>query len=123
MDCPLCKDWCGPNSEKISRKKASRTAHDLAAKMADKGIEGLEWEEVYALYFPKIYRHEYERNHHLERELELEASIVRNMKNLNVCSYHQETLAWYEDGSHKKTMKETRREYAQSKWPNTGKKY
>lgn len=123
MACPICKDWCGDNSKKISRKKASRTAHDLATKKADEGIEGLEWEEVYALFFPKIYRHEYERNLLLEREIELEESIKRNMKHPDVCDYHQENLGWYEDGTHKKTMKHLRKNYSQSKWPKPLKVY
>jgi guanylate kinase len=46
--CPICADWCGPKSKEISRKKASKTAHELAEKEADIGIAVLEWEEVYA---------------------------------------------------------------------------
>lgn len=121
--CPICKDWCGEKSKQISRKKASRTAHQLANKKADEGIEGLEWEEVYALFFPKIYRHEYQRNLALEREIELEESIKRNMKHPDVCDYHQENLGWYHDGTHKDCMKGLRRNYCQTKWPNPLKKY
>ena len=76
--CPICADWCGPKSKEISRKKASKTAHELAEKEADIGIAVLEWEEVYALYFQKIYRHEYKRNLELEQEIELEESVKRN---------------------------------------------
>lgn len=80
-------------------------------------MEGLEWEEVYTLFFPKIYRHEYERNLKLEREIELEESIKRNMNHPDVCGYHQENLGWYEDGSHAQSMKGVRKQYAESKWP------
>ena len=117
--CPICKDWCGKRSAEISKKRASRTAHSLAEKKADEGIDGLVWEEVYAVYFPKIYKHEYERNLKLEREIELEESLKRNMDNRDVCYYHQENIGWIEDGTHAKTMKNLRTIYARSKWPKT----
>ena len=123
MECPLCKDWCGPKSKEISRKRASKTAHQLAEKKANEGIPGLDWEEVYALFFPKIYRHEYKRNLELEREIELEESIKRNEKNPNICCYHDENIMWMHDGTHKETMKRLRRNYAQSKWPKALKVY
>ena len=119
--CPICADWCGPKSKEISRKKASKTAHELAEKEADIGIAVLEWEEVYALYFQKIYRHEYKRNLELEQEIELEESVKRNQNNPAVCDYHQENILWMRDGTHKKIMKRLRRKYAQSKWPHTSK--
>lgn len=116
-DCPICKDYCGPKSKEISHKRASNTAHVLAMKKADEGIKGLEWTEVYGLFFPKIYKHEYQRNLELEREIELEASVKRNMHNFDVCNYHRENVGWMEDGTHKETMKGVRRNYANSKWP------
>ena len=115
--CPICKEWCGPKSKEISRKRAARTAHLLASKKADEGIAELEWEEVYSLFFPKIYRHEYKRNLELERAIELEESVERNKDHPDVCEYHQENIGWAEDGSHAKTMKNLRRNYAESKWP------
>ena len=118
-DCPVCKDWCGPKSKKISHKRASNTAHVLAMKKADEGIKGLEWTEVYGLFFPKIYKHEFERNLKLEREIELEESVKRNMHNRDVCAYHCENIGWMEDGLHEKTMKKLRRWYSESKWPNS----
>lgn len=121
--CPICEDWCGPKSKEISRKRASKTAHELSEKKANEGIVGLDWEEVYALYFPKIYRHEYERNIKLEREIELEESVKRNENNPAVCDYHQENIGWMLDGTHKTSMKGLRRNYAQSKWPNALKAY
>lgn len=117
MNCPICTDWCGPGSAAIAKKRAARTAHELAAKKADEGLADIAWEEVYALYFPKIYKHEYERNLKFEREIELEASIKKNMKNPDVCAYHWESLMWYADGTHAKTMKGLRRWYASCKWP------
>jgi hypothetical protein len=115
--CPICNDWRGPKSKKISHKRALRTAHELATSTADKGIAGLEWEEVYSLFFPKIYRHEYKRNLKLEEEIELEESIERNKENPNVCSYHQENIMWADDPD-MDCSKRIRQEYAQSKWPN-----
>lgn len=119
MSCPICEDWCGENSKKISRKRASRTAHDLATKKADTGMEGLEWEEVYTLFFPKIYRHEYERNLKLEREIELEESVKRNMNHPDVCSYHAENIMWHAEDPKGRLMKNLRKEYANSKWPKS----
>jgi hypothetical protein len=115
--CPICNDWCGPKSKEISHKRATKTAHALAIQKATEGIKGLEWEEVYSLFFPKIYRHEYQRNLKLEQEIELEESVARNMNNPDVCSYHDEDIGWTHDGTHKESMKGLRREYAESKWP------
>lgn len=122
-ECPICKDWCGANSAAISKKRASRTAHILAMKKADEGLADLEWEEVYSIFFPKIYKHEYERNLILEREIELEESLERNKHDPDVCDYHMENIGWTEDGFHKKTMKALRRRYAESKWPKDLKSY
>lgn len=116
-NCPICKDWCGPKSAAISKRRAANTAHVLASKKADEGIPGLEWEDVYAVYFPKIYQHEYKRNILLEREIELEESVKRNKNHPDVCEYHYENICWMEDGYHKKTMKELRKVYAETKWP------
>lgn len=116
-ECPICNDWCGPKSKEISHKRAAKTAHVLAMKKADEGIPGLEWQEVYALFYQKIYKHEYARNLELEREIELEESVKHNLHNLDVCEYHQENVMWYEDGTHAKVMKKRRHEYAISKWP------
>lgn len=126
--CPICKDWCGPVSKAISKKRASRTAHILATNKADEGLvdESLakfDWEEVYALFFLQIYKHEYERNLILEREIELEESVKRHKDDPNVCSHHLENIEWMEDGFHKKVMKAVRRSYAKSKWPNDLKSY
>lgn len=122
-ECPICNDWCGPKSKEISHKRAARTAHELAMKKADEGIAGLEWQEVYALFYPKIYKHEYARNLELEREIELEASVKRNVTHPDVCDYHEENVMWMEDGTHAKTMKELRHKYATSKWPKPLKVY
>lgn len=116
-ECPICKDWMGPKSKEISRKRAARTAHTLASKKADEGLVGLEWEEVYSLFFPKIYRHEYQRNLELEQAIELEESVKRNGDHPDVCWYHLENVEWATDGFQKKYMKELRRNYAQTKWP------
>lgn len=122
-ECPICNDWCGPKSKEISHKRASKTAHVLAMKKADEGIAGLEWQEVYALFFPKIYKHELQRNLELEREIELEESVKRNAENPDVCDYHQENIGWMNDGFHKETMKDLRHKYATSKWPKPLKVY
>lgn len=120
MSCPICEDWCNEKSEVISHKRASKTAHELAAKKASEGILGLEWEEVYIAYFPKIYRHEYKRNLDYEREVELEKSVKRNEHHPDVCGYHSENIGWARDNTHKGCMKSLRRRYARSKWPRTG---
>ena len=122
-ECPICNDWCGPKSKEISHKRAARTAHELAMKKADEGIIGLEWVEVYGLFYPKIYKHEFERNLKLERELELDESVKRNEKHPDVCDYHGENIEWMNDGSHDKTMKELRHKYSTSKWPKPLKVY
>lgn len=119
--CPICQDWCGPKSREISHKRASRTAHALAMVKADEGIVGLNWEEVYSAYFPKIYKHEFKRNIVLEREIELEKSVKRNKYHPDVCSYHQENIGWMNDPE-MNVMKDLRRNYAQSKWPKPLKK-
>lgn len=117
--CPICQDCYDVSPAEISKKRASRTAHDLAQKKANEGMEGLEWEEVYAVYFPKIYRHEYKRNLKLESEIALEKSIEKHQDNPKVCSYHYENVLWYYDGNHAKCMARTRKEYANTKWPKT----
>ena len=119
MTCPICEDWFNPRSEEISHKRASNTAHKLAEKKATEGLAGLEWEEVYAAYFPKIYRHEYKRNLEYEREVELKESVKRNENHPDVCGYHAENSGWMRDGSSKACMKSLRRKYDTSKWPNT----
>lgn len=116
--CPICEDWCGPKSKEIAQKRAARTAHELAMKKANEGIAGLEWEEVYGVFFPKIFKHEFERNLKLERELELDESVKRNEKHPDVCDYHYENITWMNDGTHKKSMKDLWRRYHKSKWPN-----
>jgi hypothetical protein len=121
-DCPICKDWCGPKSKEISHKRAARTAHVLAMKKADEGLVDLEWQEVYAMFYPKIYKHEYRRNLELEREIELEESVMRNQHNPDVCGYHQENIAWMGDPQ-MNVLKDLRRNYAVSKWPKPLKVY
>jgi beta-glucanase (GH16 family) len=118
MNCPICNDWCGPGSAAIAKKRSARTAHELATKKADEGLADLAWEEVYAVYFPKIYKHEYERNLKFEREIELEASVKKNLNHPDVCGYHAENCGWYVDDTHGESMKGLRRWYANSKWPN-----
>jgi hypothetical protein len=86
-------------------------------KKADEGIVDLEWQEVYALFYPKIYKHEYRRNLELELQIELEESVRRNQDNPDVCGYHQENVGWMGDGFHDNSMKDLRRNYANSKWP------
>lgn len=88
-------------------------------KKANEGMEGLEWEEVYAVFFPKIYRHEFKRNLDLESEIALENSIKKHQDSPDVCCYHAENIGWYHDGSHDECMKGTRKRYANSKWPKS----
>ena len=115
--CPICNqdetEW-----RRIAKARATKTAHALAIKKADEGIQGLEWEEVYALYFPKIFKHEHERNIRYEREAALD-KLVRKYcytRNPDICGYHSENLGWFaEYGS---PMKGVRKDYANSKWPN-----
>jgi hypothetical protein len=117
--CPMCyaddREW-----KHLVKVRTTRTAHLLATERANKGIEGLEWEEVYALYFPKIFRHEYARNLRYEGELALDRLTRKYYANPdpNICCYHHENLGWFADGMHAKTMKAVRQDYAQSKWPN-----
>lgn len=122
--CPICNqdetEW-----RRIAKSRAIKTAHSLAIKKADEGIEGLEWEEVYAIYFPKIFKHEHKRNLQYERELELDRLVKKYYyyPDPNICSYHQENLGWYGDGMHSKTLKRTCTEYSNTKWPNPLKPY
>jgi len=85
-------------------------------KKADEGIVDLEWQEVYALFYPKIYKHEYRRNLELELQIELEESVRRNQDNPDVCGYHQEDIGWMDDPQ-MNVLKDLRRNYAASKWP------
>lgn len=116
--CPICNH---DDSEmmRIVKARATRTAHALAIKKADEGIAGLEWEEVYAIYFPKIFKHEHKRNLRYEGELVLDKLVRKYYENPdpNICCYHEENVGWYADGSHDETMKKTRKDYADSKWP------
>ena len=118
--CPICEDIrVDTTAKKISHGRATKTAHALAIHKADEGIPGLEWTEVYGLFFPKIYKHELERNLKLERELVSEASVEKHKDHPDVCGYHSENVGWAEDGSHEKCMKSLRRWYGESKWPNS----
>lgn len=118
--CPICHpvdvEW-----KRIARARAIKTSHILAIKKAEEGIEGLEWEEVYAVYFPKIFKHEHQRNLRYEEEVALD-KLVRKYHvtpDPNICCYHQENLAWFGGDSYNKTMKKVRQKYATSKWPNS----
>lgn len=119
-ECLICEDIRESKSkvEEIARKRASRTAHQLASDQADVGFAGLEWLEVYGIFFPKIFKHEYDRNLKFERELEQERIVKWHQDHPGICGYHSESVGWLHDGFHAKCMKELRREYATSKWPN-----
>lgn len=116
--CPMCKDLpkCEVRAKETARQRASRTAHKLATDQAEVGYAGLEWLEIYTLFFARIYKHEYERNLTFERAIENEKNTIRHQDDDNVCGYHWENVMWLHDGFHKDTMKEVRREYATSKY-------
>ena len=116
--CPICNDIMSPRPKEIARKRASKTAHELAARKAWEGLEGLEWEEVYAMFFIKIYRHEYKRNLALENEIFLEASLNRHEDSKDICDYHCENYEFREMEWHKGSKERQEKEYAESKWPN-----
>lgn len=117
--CPICNDWCGPNSMKIAQGRAAKTAHALAKDKADAGMAGLGWLDVYNVFFSKIYIHELKRNLALERELELEKSVEKNQNHPDVCGYHCENVGWFqEEKENAKTKNSKRKEYDASKWPN-----
>jgi hypothetical protein len=117
-NCPICKDWCGPESTRIAKGRAAKTAHALAKEKADAGMPGLDWLDVYMVFFPKIYIHELKRNLTLERQLELTKSVERNQNHPDVCEYHWENVMWFRDGTNAKVTREVQKEYDESKWPN-----
>lgn len=116
--CPMCRDYqeCETRAKNTARKRASRTAHQLASIQAEVGYAGLDWLEIYGVFFPKIFKHEYERNFKFERDIEFEKNTILHEDDPNVCEYHWENVIWMHDGFHKKTMKEVRHKYATSKY-------
>lgn len=82
-------------------------------------MAGLNWLDVYNVFFPKIYIHELKRNLALEREIELEKSMEKNKDHPDICAYHCENFMWFDDKKrHAESKKEQQKDYDESKWPN-----
>jgi len=120
MTCPMCTEYTYESDMKtLAHPKAMRTAHDLAMKKSESATGEFEKVDVYILYFRRIYEHELKRNMKILYAREELACLLRNLDK-EVCSYHQESQAWYEDeefGKKKDYLKDAEKKYRESKWP------
>jgi hypothetical protein len=116
MACPVCKELGSGKVEGVAKARAAKTAHVLAIKEAEKALKiskDFSFVDLYTLYFRKIYEHEYERNHYVERE-RISCFLSIDLKNKpNLCGYHNE----FEDGYKIYIHKKVEAKYAKSKWP------
>jgi uncharacterized protein YfaT (DUF1175 family) len=119
----MCTEYTYESDMKtLAHPKAMRTAHDLAMKKSESATGEFEKVDVYLLYFRRIYDHELKRNMKILYAREELACLVRNLDK-EVCSYHQESQAWYESdefGKKKDYLKDAEREYRETKWPKGG---
>jgi hypothetical protein len=106
----------------VAHPKAMRTAHELAKKESEKVLPaGFDAVDVYTLFFRRIYEHELKRNMKILYAREELACLLLNLDK-EVCSYHQESQAWYESeefGKKKDYLKDAEKEYRESKWPKS----
>lgn len=114
MPCPNCT-VTDVEIERISKKRASRTAHVLAMKECEKNPDPrFNYVDVYTTMFRRIYEHEYKRNMFVERERRTYNIRMSRTQWNDVCSYHAE----FDDDFCEEVMKKVEQEYAKSKWPN-----
>ena len=112
-DCIICKNQKTGDAERIARARAATTAHALAMKESEAGDSRFSFLELYGIYFPKIYTHEYKREHTMERERQ--EHILYFSGNGPICYYHSE----FDDDFVLECYKKTEQEYAESAWKSS----
>lgn len=103
---------------------ASSTAASKAAKeRADsEAKEGVQWIDVYMMYYRAAFEHEYRRRSYMKREEVMNKLLETRPPHEDVCYYHSENVAWYNGSDksvdHNACQKELRIKFEKSKWPN-----
>ena len=115
MSCPTCT-VTDTEIERISKKRATRTAHLLAVKECEKKSSDarMEYVDLYTTMFRRIYEHEYKRNMFVERQRRDYAIRMSRSQWNDLCDYHAE----FDDDFCERVMRDVEKEYAKSKWPN-----
>ena len=112
-ECDCCKYNDTKAAERVAKERAAARAHTLAMKEAEREDARFSFLELYGLFFPKIYTHEYNREWTMEREKQQEA--IRLTPGRKLCDYHNE----FDDDFCRKVYKQVARDYAKSKWKPT----
>jgi len=118
MSCNICNGIreAEKDIKMRSHKRAKRNAHEIASQIADKGLVHLSWCEIYTVYFPKIYDHEYKRSYNYEKYF-AELVLFKNDKIRNdVCDYHWESILFLGGDFEKRLNAKIRKEFSESKW-------
>jgi len=110
--CPCCKYGYTKKAEKVAHKRASQRAHNLAMKEAESEDARFTFLELYGMFFPRIYKHEYDRELDFEREKQ-QLNIQLKPENADrLCSYHGEFTNTYNID----IFKEVKIKYDKGKW-------
>ena len=111
--CDGCKYEETKAFERIAQQRAAARAHTLAMKEARSCEEKdtrFSFLELYGLFFPKIYTHEYKREWTMERERQQLA--IRLNPASKLCDYHGE----FTDDFCIEVYKKVKQDYARGKW-------
>ena len=110
--CIICTRLADGTLETIAQTCSAKISHELALQEAKKGDPRFTFQELYVLFFSKIYEHEYNRRLTIERE-RLQIKLRFESENRDkLCSYHSE----FSDGFVLQCHKGAEKDYATSKW-------
>lgn len=73
------------------------------------------------MYFPVIYKHEFQRWQEYLNEINQDRVIQERLsdktKQVSTCSYHSENIGWFGTKFHEEVMNKVKTKFAKSKWP------
>jgi len=112
MTCPCCEYLDSNAAAHVAHKRASQRAHTLAMKEVENCDAKFFFLELYGIFFPRIYKHEYDRELHFEREKQQLTLQLKPENADKLCCYHGEFTNAYNT----EIFKEVKQLYDIGKW-------